>query len=108
MVSPKMRWGAHIMQKPADLQAETANSCASRLRSERERTGLTQAQAASACDAGQRTYSDWERGISQIPSNRLALLATRGFDCQYILTAQRSRVATIALHLRCTTNSSTA
>ncbi len=79
------------MQKPADLQVNSAESCALRLRTERERTGLTQAQAAGACGAGQRTYSDWERGISQIPSNRLALLATRGFDCQYILTAQRSR-----------------
>ena len=79
------------MQKPAGLQAERANSCASRLRTERERTGLTQAQAANACGGGQRTYSDWERGISQIPANRLASLATQGFDTQYILTGQRSR-----------------
>jgi len=79
------------VQKPADLQAQIADSCPSRLRTERERTGLTQAQAAKACGAGQRTYSDWERGISQIPSNRLASLAARGFDCQYILTGQRSR-----------------
>lgn len=79
------------MQKPADLQATAADSCASRLRTERERTGLTQAVAAKTCGAGQRTYSDWERGISQIPGNRLASLAMQGFDMQYILTGRRSR-----------------
>lgn len=42
-------------------------SFAEKLKSERERLGLTQAQAASLLSIAKRTYCDWEYGITTPP-----------------------------------------
>jgi len=64
-----------------------------RLKSERERLGLTQPEFAEAAGAKKRTLIDWEKGVSSPTAVQLAALATIGADVLYVLTGQRSQPA---------------
>lgn len=64
------------------------NDICSRLKEERKRLGLTQAELGAACGASKRTVVEWEKE-RRIPSDRLALLAGVGFDTAYVLTGRR-------------------
>lgn len=57
-----------------------------RLRSERERLGLTQPQLAEIAGAAKRTVIDWEKGVSSPTGVQLAKLAAAGVDVLYVLT----------------------
>ena len=60
-----------------------------RLKLERQRSGISQDEAAMLCGVSSRSYRDWEKRTA-IPSDKLALLGRRGFDTQYILTGVRA------------------
>lgn len=56
-----------------------------RLRELREKRGLSQTQAAGLVHVGQRTYSDYERGVTLISIDRLDNLAKfYNVDLNYI------------------------
>lgn len=61
-----------------------------RLRSERERLGLTQPQLAEIAGAAKRTVVDWEKGVSSPTGVQLARLAVAGIDVQFVLIGKRS------------------
>ena len=67
-----------------------------RLKSERERLGMTQPDFAEAAGAKKRTLIDWEKGVSSPTAVQLAALAGIGVDALYILTGQRQGGATAA------------
>lgn len=69
-------------------QQEKDFSVCSRLREERKALGLDQQQIADALDVSLKTVGRWEKNIA-IPSDKLAGLATQGFDVVYVLTGQR-------------------
>jgi transcriptional regulator with XRE-family HTH domain len=56
-----------------------------RLKSERERLGLGQAEMAGLGDVRPRTYQDWERGISSVSMEFLVSMAGK-IDAAYVLT----------------------
>lgn len=68
----------------------SAESIASRLKEERLRLGLTQPDVAGLCDASKRAVIEWEKQ-TPIPSDRLAILESAGFDTHYVLTGERLR-----------------
>lgn len=61
-----------------------------RLKSERERLGLTQPEFAETAGAKKRTLIDWEKGVSSPTAVQLAALAAAGVDVLYVLTGQRA------------------
>ncbi|PTQ91253.1 helix-turn-helix transcriptional regulator [Agitococcus lubricus] len=61
----------------------------SRLKEERERCGVTQAQVADLTEVNIKSVGRWEREIP-IPSDKLAMLSTLGIDVLYVLIGQRS------------------
>lgn len=61
-----------------------------RLRSERERLGMTQPEFAELADTKKRTLIDWEKGVSSPTAVQLAAMAKAGADVLYILTGQRA------------------
>ena len=58
------------------------------LKEERNRLNLKQREIAIACDVTERTVIKWESG-SPIPSDKLAVLASLGFDIQYVVLGKR-------------------
>ena len=65
--------------------------CASRLKSERKRLQLNQAEAADLCGVIRGTWGKYERGILVPGGNALVCFAANGADIQYILTGKRSQ-----------------
>ncbi len=61
-----------------------------RLKSERERLGLTLPEFAELAGAKKNTVIDWQRDASSPPAAKLAALADAGVDLLYVLTGQRS------------------
>jgi len=59
------------------------------LKNERKRLGYTQQVLANTVGVSDMTIKRWETGTA-IPSDKLAILATLGFDVLYILIGQRS------------------
>jgi len=59
------------------------------LRDERNRLGLTQAEASKAIGVGKTTFLRWEAG-HPIPSDKLIALSDIGFDINYILKGSKS------------------
>lgn len=62
------------------------------LREERVRLDLTQEEVALALDVSTKSVSRWEAN-TPIPADKLAVLAERGMDVQYILTGRRAGLA---------------
>lgn len=60
-----------------------------RLKDERKRLKLTQKSIAEAVDMADKSVARWETG-TPIPSDKLAILASLGFDVSYLLTGVRS------------------
>lgn len=60
-----------------------------RLKTERKRTGYTQASIAEAIGASERSLQDWERGVSAPNAVYLAAMAGLGLDVTYVLTGQK-------------------
>ncbi|HDY98749.1 MAG TPA: helix-turn-helix domain-containing protein [Pseudomonas sabulinigri] len=69
-------------------QQEKDFSVCSRLREERKALGLDQQDIAHALGVNLKTVGRWEKVIA-IPSDKLAGLASLGFDVMYVLTGQR-------------------
>ncbi|WP_199143211.1 helix-turn-helix transcriptional regulator [Citrobacter braakii] len=64
--------------------------CAERLKSERERLGLNQSQAADICGISREMWGKYERGKSTPGGDVLFSFAEFGADIQFILTGARS------------------
>ena len=62
-----------------------------RLKSERERLGLTQPVFAEIAGASKRTLIDWEKGVSSPTAVQLSTLASAGVDVLFVVTGQRSQ-----------------
>ncbi|MFQ2240230.1 helix-turn-helix domain-containing protein [Aeromonas dhakensis] len=62
-----------------------------RLKSERQRLGLTQEAFAESAGAKRRTLQDWEKGISSPTAVQLSALGSVGVDVQFVLTGQRQQ-----------------
>ncbi len=62
----------------------------SRLREERERLGLTQAELASVVDSSNRTVHSWEQGVSAPNAHHLSAMQKCGFDLMYLISGCRS------------------
>lgn len=60
-----------------------------RLKEERERCGITQAEIADITGVNIKSIGRWEREIP-IPSDKLAMLSPLGIDVLYVLIGQRS------------------
>lgn len=58
-----------------------------RLKNERVRLNLTQKEVADSTNMSTKSIARWEAGIP-IPSDKLVILASLGFDVDYILTGQ--------------------
>ncbi|HAU4876461.1 helix-turn-helix domain-containing protein [Aeromonas hydrophila] len=71
-----------------------------RLKSERQRLGLTQEAFAESAGAKRRTLQDWEKGISSPTAVQLSALGSVGVDVQFVLTGQRqqSGIGEAAVH----------
>lgn len=61
-----------------------------RLRLERKRMGLTQADLTDKIDAGRLSMIAFEVGRSTLRADQLAVLDRMGFDVLYIITGRRS------------------
>ena len=62
-----------------------------RLKTERERLGLSQPQLGDLVRAGKTTVINWEKGASAPDAVQLSAMADAGADVLYILTGQRSQ-----------------
>jgi len=62
-----------------------------RLRVERERLGLTQADFAALAGVTRKTLFSWESGKTAPDAFQLAALSTHGVDILYVVTGQRSK-----------------
>ncbi|WP_165009681.1 helix-turn-helix domain-containing protein [Neisseria yangbaofengii] len=56
-----------------------------RLKEERKKLGLTQAQAAEKCGVSGRMWGDYERGISQPKTELFFRFEKAGIDVQYVM-----------------------
>ncbi|WP_142913239.1 helix-turn-helix domain-containing protein, partial [Klebsiella pneumoniae] len=66
------------------------SQCVSRLKSERKRLSLNQADAAALCGVSRETWGKYERG-SMVPGGDVLLsFAINGANVQYILTGEES------------------
>lgn len=65
------------------------NNVSFRLKSERERLGLSQAVIAAQAEVALKTVGRWEKEIA-IPSDKLSLLKNLGFDVLYVLLGERA------------------
>ncbi|WP_368286730.1 helix-turn-helix domain-containing protein [Klebsiella variicola] len=64
----------------------------SRLREEREKTGLSQDEMSSICDVSTKTWGKYERGVTAPDASTLNLLGTHcGWDVFYVLFGSRSK-----------------
>lgn len=61
-----------------------------RLREERARLRLNQAQMGAIAGAAKRTVIDWEKGATSPGAAQLSALSDAGFDVLYVLTGARS------------------
>lgn len=68
---------------------ENSNYVSFRLSEERKRVGGNQDHWADELSVHLKTYQRWESKVP-IPSNKLEVLATHGFDVQYIITGVHS------------------
>lgn len=66
-----------------------------RLKSERERLELNQAQFGDIVNVSKRTVSDWERGLTFPNIHQAMLLAQRGLDLSKIFDGFESKTTTI-------------
>ncbi|MFZ1327029.1 MAG: helix-turn-helix transcriptional regulator [Candidatus Contendobacter sp.] len=64
-----------------------------RIREERERLNLSQAQIAEKCGVSREIWGRYERGQAVPGGEVLFALAMAGADVQYIITGQRSNAA---------------
>lgn len=62
-----------------------------RLKSERERLGLSQPRVAELLGVGKTTVINWEKASSAPDAVQLSAFAAAGADVLYILTGQRSK-----------------
>ena len=65
-----------------------------RLKTERKKLGLTQAQAAENCGVSARMWGDYERNISQPKAEQLFLFKNAGIDIDYVMTGKNNNVET--------------
>lgn len=65
-----------------------------RIKSERERLGLTQPGVAALTQVGKTTVINWEKGASSPTALQLEALSQAGFDVLYIITGLRSQAVT--------------
>ena len=70
--------------------------CLNRLKAERKRLGLRQAEIADLCGITRETWGQYERGLTVPGGNALACFAANGADIQYILTGKRSYADALA------------
>jgi len=75
-------------------------SIGERIRSERERLGMSQPQFASVAGTTKQTLFSWEAGKTFPNANQMAALAEIGVDVMYVLTGQRGSPAQPALSRR--------
>ena len=61
-----------------------------RLKEERKKIGLTQAQIAEKCGVSMRMWGDYERGISQPKAEQLFLFKQAGIDIDYVMSGNYS------------------
>lgn len=61
-----------------------------RLREERESLGFSQTAFSALAGVSLRTEQDWERGVSSVKSDFLAVAGQHGVDVLYVLTGQRT------------------
>jgi transcriptional regulator with XRE-family HTH domain len=72
------------------MNAEIRVNFGERLRHERERLKLSQAEIAELGGTKVRTYQDWERGVATVSAEFLARISAHGVDTQYVLIGLRS------------------
>ena len=65
---------------------KNASEFSNRLKEERKKLGLTQAQAAEICGVSTRMWGDYERGISQPKAEQLFLFKQAGINIDYVMT----------------------
>ncbi|MCJ0830421.1 helix-turn-helix domain-containing protein [Acinetobacter sp. NIPH1876] len=66
------------------------NNVSNRLKSERDRLGLSQGVIAAQAEVTVKTVGRWEKEIA-IPSDKLALLKILGVDLLFVLTGERTQ-----------------
>jgi len=63
-----------------------------RVREERKRLGLSQAEAAQLCGVVRETWGKYERGVFELGGAALRAFVEAGADADYIVTGFRSQV----------------
>ena len=66
---------------------------ANRLKEERKKLGLTQAQAAEKCGISMRMWGDYERGKYFPRNENLIGMEKTGIDVQYVMHGRRDKAA---------------
>ncbi|WP_333905817.1 helix-turn-helix transcriptional regulator [Delftia acidovorans] len=72
------------------MNAEIRVIFGERLRQERERLGLSQADMAKLGGTKMRTFQDWERDVATVSAEFLARISAHGLDISFVLTGLRS------------------
>lgn len=72
------------------MNTEFRSLCGVRLRLERERLELSQAEMAALAETKPRTYQDWERGVATVSAEFLSVVANHGVDVLFVLTGERA------------------
>ena len=67
-----------------------------RLRAERNRLGLSQAEMAERGGVKPRTYQDWERGVSTVAAGFLMVMGQQGLDVIYVMTGTRGEPSSLS------------
>lgn len=78
-----------------EMTTEFRGLLVERLRAERARLGLSQAEMAERGGTKMRTYQDWERGVATVATEFLLAMGAHGLDVVYVLTGKRE--ATLGL-----------
>ena len=67
---------------------KSSSDFANRLKQERKKLGLTQAQVAEKCGISGRMWGDYERGVSQPKAELLFQFEKAGIDVNYVMTGK--------------------
>ncbi|RYF02255.1 MAG: helix-turn-helix transcriptional regulator [Comamonadaceae bacterium] len=73
------------------MSTEIRISMGERLRSERDRLGLSQPDMAALGGVKPRTYQDWERGVALVSAEFLSEADNHGVDVSYVITGSKTR-----------------
>ena len=84
------------------MKKDTYDSIPARIKTERKRLSLTQAEAASLCEVTRVQWGRYERGDSEFGGRVLKAFGAIGAEIGYILTGKRTNLEDMEQPRECT------